>query len=156
MNEHWKDQPRDERGKWIREEESIHANFSLEKAAEIKKFRISLQRFSKKGTGNVKNKPIEMPPIPPKAYGFEKGRENTKDHIRHTQEMGFKDQRQYIREAINFWDNGAGEVYFCERKTCFYKYNDKKEWMLTINPDGTIRTFFKKNKKTICQNNDRR
>ena len=127
-------------GQWAKrnEAERIYNNVY---ESDRKPVNVSLEFFSRKGNEPSQKTKEEMPPIPRKAYGFEDDRLNTDHHKKHVKEMGFKDQKEYVRAAIDFWERGQGEIYYSERVTGFYKYNKKSRQFLSITKDGTIRTF---------------
>lgn len=79
-----------------------------------------------------------------KAYGFaDKKRKYSPDHIRHATELGFKNQDDYERAAIDFWDNGQGEIYYGAKRDRFAKYNEITGEYVIGDKDGTLRTYFK-------------
>lgn len=81
---------------------------------------------------------------PSKAYGFaDKKRKNSPDHLRHAKEMGYKNQDQYESAAIDFWDNGEGEVFYGNKRNRFAKYNSKTREYVVVEVDGTLRTYYK-------------
>ena len=79
--------------------------------------------------------------MPKTAFGFAKDRLHTPHHEQHVREMGFKSSKEYERAAIEFWENGEGELYYSKRRDCYYKYNQKRKWFLSIDRDGIVRTF---------------
>ena len=129
-------------GQWVKVTETIDTNFAARKASEKRGFRIPLNAFGKAESSNTPQKSKEIPVKPEKAYGFDKDRLTTDHHTKHIKEMGFKDQKEYVRAAIDFWERGQGETYYSERLSCFYKYNRKTKHFLSIKADGTIRTFY--------------
>lgn len=84
----------------------------------------------------------EIPEPPKEAFGFRNDRLYIPDHIRHTEEMGYKDPKKYELAAINFWKNGNGKLYHSEVTKCFYRYNPKTLEFLVVEYDGYIKTFF--------------
>lgn len=106
---------------------------------------ISLQTFGGKKQKESSTKG-QLPKEPPKrAFGF--NRLNTKHHIRHAKEMGFNNQRDYERAAIDFWENGEGKIYYSTARECYVKYNNKTLQKVSISCDGIIHTFMlEKNK----------
>ena len=92
---------------------------------------------------------------PPKeAYGFlNKERLNTKHHIRHAQEMGYKNQTDYERGAVEFWNSQNGTVYYMSMHKIFALYDGKK--YVAISLEGIVQTFMlmtdKEFQKTLKQ-----
>ena len=80
---------------------------------------------------------------PEKAHGFaDKERKNTKHHIAHAKEMGFKNQDEYEKAACDFFNGRSGELYYSERRERFYRY-DKKTQRMVVSSNGVIHTFMK-------------
>lgn len=78
---------------------------------------------------------------PPEAYGFaDKTRKNTKHHKRHAQEMGFKNQDEYERAAVEFFNSDKGKLYYGEARDRFYRY-DEETHIIAISSNGIIHTF---------------
>ena len=76
-----------------------------------------------------------------KAHGFaDKERKNTKNHIAHAKEMGFKNQDEYEKAACDFFNEGEGDLYYRERRKRFYRY-DRKTKRMVASSDGIIHTF---------------
>ncbi len=93
-----------------------------------------------------KKESLNSPNPPQNVYGFEnKKKKNSPDHLRHAQEMGFKNQDEYEREAANFWDKGNGEVFYGSKRGRFVKYNEKTGEYIVVDKDGTLRTYYKLN-----------
>ena len=61
--------------------------------------------------------------------------------MRHCYELGYKNQTDYEKGAIDFWERNKGIVYFSHRRKYFYKFDDKHTKMLVISSDGIIHTF---------------
>lgn len=79
-----------------------------------------------------------------KAFGFaDRKRKYSPDHIQHSKEMGFKNQDEYERAAIDFWDNGQGEVYHGSKRGRFAKFNKRTGEYVVTDKDGTLRTYYK-------------
>lgn len=79
--------------------------------------------------------------MPKSAFGFSKDRLHTKDHERHVKEMGFKTSKEYERAAIDFWEKGDGDLCYSKRRQVYYKYDKRRRWFLSIDKEGTVRTF---------------
>lgn len=85
---------------------------------------------------------------PEKAYGFaNKERKNTKDHRAHAKDMGFKNQDEYEKEAVSYWEKGEGTIYQGKRRGDFAKYNSKSQKYVVVSVDGYIKTFYKVSQK---------
>lgn len=98
----------------------------------------------------------ELPGKPVEAFGFaNKERLNTKDHVQHAKDMGFKNQKEYELFACEFWNNGEGIVYKGTRRNNFAKYDAKSKYYVVLDKNGFIKTFYKidikKFKKIIKQ-----
>ena len=110
---------------------------------------ISLQTFGGKKKKEASTNE-QLPKEPPKrAFGF--NILNTKHHIRHAKEMGFNNQRDYERAAIDFWENGEGDIYYGVVRKCFYKINRDKTMLLSVSDDGIIHTFYTSVQKKIIK-----
>ena len=106
---------------------------------------------SKNGTAELEKKYNDDLPLniskPEKAYGFaNKERKNTKDHVAHAKEMGFKNQDEYERAACKFFNSNDGELYYSERRKRFYRY-DKKNKRMCVSSNGIVHTFMIKTEK---------
>ena len=124
-----------------------------------------LQYFAKKSPAGWKNgekrkreeernKPVEIPATPREASGF--ARLETKHHLRHVEEMRYKNKDEYKRAAFEFWKNGEGKVYYeiipSSGDVRFHKYDDKTRRMISIDPDGTVHTFMRPHTKAYFDN----
>lgn len=78
--------------------------------------------------------------IVPKASGF--NRSNTKSHLSHAKEMGLN-EKQYIKAAEEFFNNGDGEKFFSHQRGRFYIYDSISQTCVVTGKDGCIHTFFK-------------
>ena len=86
--------------------------------------------------------------LPKKASGFEdKKRKHSPDHVRHAEEMGFKNHDEYENAAIDFWNKGEGGIFYGNKRKRFAKYNERTGEYLVIDSDGTLRTYYKINLK---------
>ena len=81
--------------------------------------------------------------VVPKANGF--NRSNTKSHLNHAKEMGLN-EKQYIRAAEEFFNSGAGKVYF-DKNGDYYKFDSLTGLLCICKNNGAIKTFFKPKKK---------
>ena len=110
--------------------------------------KIPLNFFGKKSGSKEAHMHGEIPPKPKKAYGFlNKVRLNTSHHTKHAEEMGYKNQDEYEKAAIDFWENGEGTVYYSRPRNRFYKYSVKSQRMLSISCDGIVNTFMNRTSK---------
>jgi hypothetical protein len=104
--------------------------------------RIPLDFFAEKK--DYSNEPI--PDVPKEVFGFaDKERKNTANHIKHAKEMGYKNQDEYERAALDFWKNSKGEVYYSHGRKRFYKYDGAR--FVSFDTEGTLRTFMKMTQK---------
>lgn len=86
-------------------------------------------------------------PEPEKAYGFaNKERRETAHHVTHAKEMGFKNQRDYERAAVDFFNSSRGKLYYSERRKRHYRY-DEKTGELSVSSNGIVHTYMKLTKK---------
>ena len=93
----------------------------------------------------------EIPPKPINAYSFlNKERQSTRHHKKHALDMGYKNQAEYEKAAIDFWEKGEGTVYYSFARKCFCKYDRKKK--VVISADGIIHTFMLENEKKFLSN----
>ena len=101
--------------------------------------------FGAKSThGKSSNQNIEIPAPPIEAFEF--ADLYTNHHIAHANEMGYKNQKEYERAAIEFWNKGDGTIYYSKARNSFYKYNENTCEMVVVSSDGTIHTFMKYSK----------
>ncbi len=79
--------------------------------------------------------------ISEEVYGFaNKERLNTKDHIQHAKDMGFKNQKEYERFACEFWNTKRGILYYSNRRKRYYRYEENTN-LLCVVSNGIIHTF---------------
>ena len=50
--------------------------------------------------------------------------------------MGYKNQAEYEKAAIDFWEKGEGVVYYSRPRNTFYKYDVKTCKEVAVSPDG--------------------
>lgn len=99
------------------------------------------------------NSTAEKPKRPQieEAYGFaNKERRETVHHITHAKEMGYKNQRDYERAAVDFFNSSRGKLYFGERRKRYYRY-DEKTGELAVSSDGVIHTYMSIKKKNFTK-----
>ena len=96
-----------------------------------------------KGKGQPKYPISEMPVFPKESYGFDKERLYTKDHIKHRNDMGFKDSDKYNKAAMDFWNNGKGTFYYSERRGNFAKIAPDQVTVCLCDKDGRIQSYYK-------------
>ena len=88
---------------------------------------------------------------PPQAYGFaNKERKNTPHHKRHAEEMGFKNQDEYERAAVEFFNSDKGKLYYSNKRERFYRY-DEKTGNFAVSSNGIVHTFMRKTKKEFAR-----
>ncbi len=76
------------------------------------------------------------------AIGFaNKERKNTKHHLRHAREMGYKNQDEYERAAVEFFNGNQGVLYYSERRDRFYRYDEKSQKFAVCDKEGILHTF---------------
>lgn len=81
------------------------------------------------------------------AVGFaNKERLNTKDHIKHAKEMGYKNQKEYEKGACEFFNSNQGKLFWGKRRNRYFRY-DKKSGKLCVSSNGIIYTFLNYNLK---------
>ena len=86
-------------------------------------------------------------PEPEKAYGFaNKERRETAHHVTHAKEMGFKNQRDYERAAVDFFNSSRGKLYYSERRKRYFRY-DEKTGELAVSSNGIVHTYMYRTKK---------
>lgn len=84
---------------------------------------------------------------PEKAYGFaNKERRETAHHVTHAKEMGFKNQRDYERAAVDFFNSSRGKLYYSERRKRYFRY-DEKTGELAVSSNGIVHTYMYRTKK---------
>jgi hypothetical protein len=113
---------------------------------ECKKHATEIKRFEENKKFR-ENKSFEIPNVE-KAYKF--NRLDTKHHIRHVNELGFKNSKEYEREAVRFFNSNEGKLYYSVARKRFYRY-DEKSSRLVISSDGIVHTFMKKDKNRFNQ-----
>ena len=86
----------------------------------------------------------------PKAIGF--NRPKTRHHQRHINELGYKNEKEYIKGAIDFWNKGKGNIYIGERRGNYAKYDKNSGRYLTCDKSGTITTFYFVTEKEFDKN----
>lgn len=82
--------------------------------------------------------------IAPVAYAF--NRLNTKHHISHAKEMGYKTSKEYEAAAVEFFNSDKGTLYYSEACNRYYRY-EEKTGILCVSVDGVINTFYVYSKK---------
>lgn len=82
----------------------------------------------------------------PSAVKF--NRLNTKNHIRHAKELGYKNQAEYEKAAADFFGSARGKLYIDLRLKKFYRYEEKMRLLAVVDGDGGICTFCRAESKT--------
>lgn len=81
------------------------------------------------------------------AEGFaDKTRINTRHHLRHAREMGYKNQREYERAGCDFFNSDRGKLYYGIKRKRFYRY-DEKTHEYAVSSDGVLHTYMPMSKK---------
>ena len=79
---------------------------------------------------------------PPKVTSFaNKERKYTNHHKHHAQEMGYRNQDEYEKAAIEFFNGNVGELYVSPQGD-WYRYDDRTRIVAVCDKDGIMRTFF--------------
>lgn len=73
---------------------------------------------------------------------------NTKNHIRHAKELGYKNQAEYEKAAADFFGSARGKLYVDLRLKKFYRYEEKTRLLAVVDGDGGICTFCRAESKT--------
>lgn len=84
----------------------------------------------------------------PKAQGF--NRPSTKSHLAHANEMGLN-EKQYIKAAEEFFNNGVGDVFYSMARKRFYKYDSKAHIVCVVSSSGEIHTYMKVTEKRFSK-----
>ena len=74
----------------------------------------------------------------PDAYKF--NRRDTKHHIDHAKEMGYKNMRDYETAAVEFFNSDRGKLYYSEARDRYYRYNEKTREFVSVSGD-VVHTF---------------
>ena len=78
---------------------------------------------------------------PPKATSF--NRPSTAEHRGHWQEVGCKNEKEYVHAAVDFFNNGRGTIFFEHNGRKYYKFDDSTRLLCVCDTSGSICTFFK-------------
>ena len=140
--------PRDEDGKFTSKNGNSKSRYKrLVKAIRkrIEHKRANIQFFARKQKSDKAEKRISNEEakdyIPVDTFGFEGDRLYTQHHMDHAIEMGFKDQKQYQRAAIEFWKSGRGKLFFNKSLQRYYKYDEKTSRFISVGVNGQTHTF---------------
>ncbi len=74
----------------------------------------------------------------PKVSKF--NRLNTRHHIDHSREMGYKNMRGYEAAAVEFFNSNKGKLYYSEARGRYYRYEEKTGRFCVVS-GGTVHTF---------------
>ena len=85
----------------------------------------------------------------PSAVKF--NRLNTKNHIRHAKELGYKNQAEYEKAAADFFGSARGKLYIDLRLGKFYRYEEKTRLLVVVDGDGGIGSFYRTESKTYFE-----
>ena len=119
---------------WAKEN-GIDIPLNADGTANIPKLFELYDEWREKNGGQSENKPFKDPP---KAYSF--NRLNTKHHIGHAKEMGFKNQKEYEAAAVEFFNSDRGTLYYSEARKRYYRY-EEKTGLFVSSSDGLIHTY---------------
>ncbi len=141
--------PRDSRGRFA----LIRQFYSVSKAEYIYNTDLKSSPPKPKKYSSIYDDQAVICP-PKEAYGFlNKERLNTNHHIRHSKELGYKNQTYYERGAVEFWNSQNGTVYYMSMHKNFALYDGKK--YVTVSLEGIVQTFMlmtdKEFQKTLKQ-----
>lgn len=119
---------------WAKEN-GIDIPLNADGTANIPKLFELYDEWRDKNGGQSDDKPFKEPP---KAYSF--NRLNTKHHIGHAKEMGFKNQKEYEAAAVEFFNSDRGTLYYSEARKRYYRY-EEKTGLFCVSMDGVVNTF---------------
>ena len=125
---------------WAKEN-GIDIPLNADGTANIPKLFELYDEWRDKNGGQSENKPFKDPP---KAYSF--NRLNTKHHISHAKEMGFKNQKEYEAAAVEFFNSDRGTLYYSNKSKKYYRYEEKTE-LFAVSSENVVHTFMKRTKK---------
>lgn len=60
--------------------------------------------------------------------------------------MGYKNQDEYERAGVEFFNSNRGKLYYGIKRKRFYRY-DEKTGELAVSSDGTLHTYMPLSKK---------
>ncbi len=87
-------------------------------------------------------------PTPQTAYEF--NRLNTKHHSRHAKEMGFDNDAEYEKAAVDFFNSDRGNLYYSRRRESFCRYEENTGWFCSSS-DGVVHTLIKYTSKMFSK-----
>lgn len=119
---------------WAKEN-GIDIPLNADGTANIPKLFELYDEWRDKSGGQSDDKPFKEPP---KAYSF--NRLNTKHHISHAKEMGFKNPKEYEAAAVEFFNSDRGTLYYSEARKRYYRY-EEKTGLFVSSSDGLIHTY---------------
>lgn len=138
-------QPRDEDGKWTAEGgSSTHYRQNMpyeEIIAEGRK--IDLNFFSKKSEGDAKaSAKKEIPLCPVEAFGFSDKHKLKRHYEKHKKNFKFKNETEYNKAAIDFWNKSPGTLYYAEMRNKFCKLGADGLTVCICEGNGTVNSFY--------------
>lgn len=80
----------------------------------------------------------------PNAYSF--NRLDTKHHIAHAKEMGFKNPKEYEAAAVEFFNSDRGTLYYSNKSKKYYRY-EEKTGLFAVSSENVVHTFMTRTKK---------
>ncbi len=96
----------------------------------------SLRGYSQEGKGTSAASDTHKVP-----EAMEFGRIDTKRHQKHIKELGYKNEREYIKGAVKFFNSQRGTLYFGGIKSYFYRYEKETNLLAVCDREGVIHTF---------------
>ena len=106
---------------------------TVERANQVRS-RNSAQDDTQKQSDNGDN--AHSPPL--EVFKFH--RRDTKHHITHAREMGYKNMRDYEAAAVEFFNSKKGKLYYSAARDRYYRYDEKTGYFCSASGD-TVHTF---------------
>ena len=63
--------------------------------------------------------------------------------------MGYKNEKEYLNGAKEFWNNKNAKSYFNEKTQRYYKYDEKNKLFISVDKTGVLKTFFELDNKSF-------
>lgn len=64
--------------------------------------------------------------------------------------MGYKNQDEYERAAVEFFNSGRGKLYYSRKRDRFYRYEERTQ-ILAVSSNGIVHTFMKYSTKKFSK-----
>lgn len=73
----------------------------------------------------------------------------TPHHRGHVKELGYKNEKEYVKGAIQFFNSSKGDLFYSEVRDRYYRYDPSSRLLAICDNEGIIRTFYRtiKNKE---------